>query len=412
VKSGEVLLTLLTFEFYFICSGGQKALPNGPRRRAGPRPTAHMAAHMDRLTTLIAAAALYTLATMPATPSGVDAPPPLLGELTKVFQALFTSSCALEVPAEEWCAWVWWLSLSLVACTNVYLLARGIGRQQQQQLQNNSDDVCYLRDMRRCACMFTASCAVRSFWPRVDVERTCFFDSIMSTTLVGRSFAFCAEMCFAWQLSSVLARIGVDLQRASGSSGRSNGFALVRGVAAGVFPVLCVAQGCCWSGVLTKVQMWHALEESLWMLSVGAVALSCAFLSFKLWQLPHEAGISDDTKWQLSDIKLLTHGFACCGLAFVCFMVRVDIPMYYHRYYEDEARGAIYFTRMEGLLDAMVCHSIRRDLPTWREEIPWMSGYFSVCVWFSIWLVRAPRIGGGEGVRPLSRSQQGKSKVR
>jgi hypothetical protein len=114
---------------------------------------------------------------------------------------------------EQYYAWLWWLCLSSVCFLNVLMLLRAMRAQSLHYsgARANAADTIYLRDMRCCATMFATSALVRSFWPRVDVERICFFDSVMSITLLGRSFAFCAEMCFAWQLSAVLRRIGSDV---------------------------------------------------------------------------------------------------------------------------------------------------------------------------------------------------------
>jgi hypothetical protein len=69
----------------------------------------------------------------------------------------------------------------------------------------------YQRQHRWCAFFYVVGCAVRAIWPRIDVERVCFFDSPLSVTLVGRSLATVAELCFAHQLSLVLSRLGADL---------------------------------------------------------------------------------------------------------------------------------------------------------------------------------------------------------
>jgi hypothetical protein len=40
-----------------------------------------------------------------------------------------------------------------------------------------------------CASIYTFVCAFRSFFPRIDAERICFFDSLLSYPFIGRSFA-------------------------------------------------------------------------------------------------------------------------------------------------------------------------------------------------------------------------------
>merc|ERR1712118_278525 len=69
----------------------------------------------------------------------------------------------------------------------------------------------YQKQLRWCAGIYVVGCFFRAVWPRIDVERICFFDSPISVTLVGRSLATVAELCFAWQIGLVLKRLAHDL---------------------------------------------------------------------------------------------------------------------------------------------------------------------------------------------------------
>ena len=178
-------------------------------------------------------------------------------------------------PARDDWPLCWWAFLSCVSVLNVVMLRAAL----RAPHPTAPSDEAYVRQMRGCAVVFTAACFLRSVWPRVDVERICFWgDGFLSTTLCGRSAAFCAEMCLAWQLGRVLGRINDDLERELPPSARSAGHAVVRWVARAIFPVLTCAQCCCWCGVLTTAQWWHGVEETLWMSSVGLIALCCLFL--------------------------------------------------------------------------------------------------------------------------------------
>ena len=95
-------------------------------------------------------------------------------------------------------------------------------------------------------------------------------------------------------------------------------------------------------------------------------------------------------------MRLFVHSFVPLGSIFVTFMLSVDIPMYLHRYLSDEERGAEYLWLSDGLVDAMSCRQVRRDLEIWLEEMPWMTAYFSCAVWLSIWMARAPSLSRHE----------------
>eukprot|EP01043_Picozoa_sp_COSAG02_P028659 COSAG02_NODE_1747_length_11077_cov_31.871470_5_plen_498_part_00 len=275
--------------------------------------------------------------------------------------------------------------------------------------EEEQDDASYMRQMHLCASVFVAACFLRAVWPRVDVERICFWgDGVLSTTLCGRSAAFAAEMCLAWQFSTVLGKINMDVQAHVRCRQRSHtGFTLVHRVSQIVFPALTVAQLCCWCGVLTMRQLWHVFEETLWMANVFLMTISCIFLAVALrWIDPAVV-----TAWpakqqeQLRQMRLFIHSFVPLGGIFVVFMLAVDIPMYMQRYQADEERGAAYLWISDGLVDAMSCRDVRRDLEIWAEEMPWMTAYFCCTVWVSIWMVRSPSLSRYSRRKELSASK-------
>ena len=48
------------------------------------------------------------------------------------------------------------------------------------------------------------------------------------------------------------------------------------------------------------------------------------------------------------------------------------------------ANGGNPLSHLEGLRDASVRWVVTHDIGEWREEIPWMSLYFSAAVWASL----------------------------
>jgi hypothetical protein len=77
--------------------------------------------------------------------------------------------------------------------------------------------------------------------------------------------------------------------------------------------------------------------------------------------------------------------------AYIMFMWSVDVPMYMARVRADEASGKTFLTVPEGIADAATRRVVTRRWDDWRDEMPWMTLYFSAGVWISISLIRAPR---------------------
>ncbi len=65
--------------------------------------------------------------------------------------------------------------------------------------------------------------------------------------------------------------------------------------------------------------------------------------------------------------------------------------MYLYRWQADEVQGREYLSLSQGLEDAWSRRVVTFAWEDWRTEIPWMTLYFSVCVWWSLALVHVPR---------------------
>lgn len=263
-------------------------------------------------------------------------------------------------------ATVWWMLLVFGSCVNLALILH--------RLTSFKDP--YPRKMTYLAAVFVFGCAVRSIWPRVDVERICFWDSWISATFVGRVLATAAEVCLATQISGTCGMLALNL-----------GFGRTKRVTDVLFWLLCVARCCCWLGVTSKRQVWHVFEESIWagVFATFGVCFAVLYKASRREVPGSPCGFSDVAFAK----RYLAGGVPVC-VAFVVFMVLVDIPMYMHRYQADQARGETYLWVSEGVLDTMTCKEVSRSMDYWRAEMPWMTGYFVGSMLLSIWLTWGP----------------------
>jgi hypothetical protein len=78
--------------------------------------------------------------------------------------------------------------------------------------------------------------------------------------------------------------------------------------------------------------------------------------------------------------------------------------MYWARWIADEAVGRHYFSIAQGLSDVSGRWSVSHRWQDWQHEVPWMTLYFSVAVWFSMSLIHAPvaRLRSGDNKRLIS----------
>jgi hypothetical protein len=272
---------------------------------------------------------------------------------------------------------IWWICLAVVSAGNVAALSWLASR--------------YRRDARRTGTAFSIEplllfcafyvlvCAFRSAMPRADVQRICLFDTWLSSVMVGRSVATVAELCFAAQWAIVLRTLG----RLANSD-------TARGISRFIVPLIAVAECCSWYAVITTSYLGNVAENSIWTLTFALVAIALIRL------VPRFRGA----------LQLVIAGAAIGGIGYVIFMGTVDVPMYFTRWLTDQASGKHLLGLFAGLHDLATHWVVTHDIADWRQEIAWMSLYFSIAVWTSLTLasvglvkhqlprfvVRAPRV--------------------
>jgi len=201
-------------------------------------------------------------------------------------------------------------------------------------------------------------CAFRSLFPRVDLERVCLWDTWLSGVLLGRTAATVAEFCFALQCSLFAQRLS-DI----------TGMPLLAAVAHTFVPLVIVAELFCWYAVLSLNHIGHAMEESLWsllMLMLSAIAGTAALAA-------------DGSLRAMLIACFLIYGVGA-GLT-----MAFDVRMYVRRWRlrTDDPR----LTLATGWHDSRSRRHQTIAWEVWREEVPWMTLYFSIGVWTSLAMV-------------------------
>src|SRR5215468_11281161 len=262
-------------------------------------------------------------------------------------------------------AW-WWALLTLASSLNIalwFLLFRQFRIEPTASFGagSNIDLMLFL-----CAA-YVFGCAFRSFLPRADVQRICLFDTWLSSVLIGRSVATVAEICFAAQWAIVLRQLGGIAE----SDAAMN-------IAWAIVPLIFLAQCCSWYGVLTTNYLANAIENSIWAVAFLVVGIGLC------WLLPEYEG--------LLRLALVV---ALIGIAvYLAFLITIDVPMYVSRWQEGLADGSSKaLGALEGLRDASTRRVVTHDFAQWKDEIAWMSLYFSVAVWASLVLCLVYSLG-------------------
>lgn len=261
-------------------------------------------------------------------------------------------------------AW-WWALLTLASGGNIalwILLYRHLRPQPVGSLDGAPD----IWVMLLLCAAYVFGCAFRSCLPRADVQRICLFDTWLSSVVLGRSVATVAEVCFAAQCAIVLLQLG-----------RIAGVDTTVNLAWTIVPLIVVAQCCSWYGVLTTNYLANAIENSIWAVAFLLVGIGLCRL------LPEYHG--------LVRLGLIV---AIIGIAaYLVFLIAIDIPMYLNRWRDGLAAGGKVLSPLAGWRDASTRWVVTHDFAQWKDEIAWMSLYFTAAVWASLALCLVYSLG-------------------
>ena len=251
----------------------------------------------------------------------------------------------------------WWSVLTLVSGVNItvwFLLYRQFHDQPTGSLGSASG----VGLMLLLCAAYVFGCAFRSFLPRADVQRICLFDTWLSSVVVGRSVATVAEVCFAAQWAIILHQLGT-----------MTGTGTTLNAAWVIVPLILIAECFSWHAVLTTNYLGNAIENSIWAVAFFIVGIGLCRL------LPEFDG----------RVRVVL-AIAIIGIAgYLAFLMTVDVPMYLNRWRAEVADGKNKRLRpLEGLHDVHTRWVVTHELAEWKDEITWMSLYFSAAVWASL----------------------------
>jgi hypothetical protein len=252
-------------------------------------------------------------------------------------------------------AW-WWGFLTLVSGVNIavwFLLYHWIHEQLTGDLRSTPGT----EVMLLLSAAYVFGCAFRSFLPRADVQRICLFDTWLSSIVIGRTVATVAEICFAAQWVIVLHRLGTMTAADT-----------TLNVAWVILPLIVIAECFSWYAVLTRNYLGNSIENSIWAVAFFIIGIGLCRL------LPEFDGPGR-----------MVLAIAVIGIAgYLAFLMTIDVPMYLRRWRTEVGDRSKFMRPLAGLYDVSTHWVVTHDLAEWKDEIPWMSLYFSVAVWASL----------------------------
>jgi hypothetical protein len=256
----------------------------------------------------------------------------------------------------------WWTVLSAAAAVNVALLIGSAWWLAKAAPTMPAGLLASRKVQLWLSAGYVLGCGFRSVLPMVDVPRICLHDDFISRIAVGRTVATIAELCFAIQWALLLREAGGG----KGLASRAGGL---------IVPIIIAAEIFSWSAVVSSNYFLHAVENSLWTLA--AMLGLAGFVSLR----PQATGAT---------ARFLEAAMLCAG-GYIAFMTIVDVPMYVSRWLS-EAGGDGSLPLADGVSSLLARCRVEPRWEAWRDDVPWMTLYFTVAVWISIAITHAPRL--------------------
>ncbi len=263
---------------------------------------------------------------------------------------------------------VWWIGMSTVAILNLVLLLVS-RRMLLRKLPNMSEMVQKVRHWQfLLASVYTIGCGFRSILPRGDVRRIVLVDHWVSAVAIGRSVATIAELAFVAQWALLLHEI------AKGT--KDDG---VLSISKMIVPMIFIAECFSWYACTTTNFLGTTIEESLW-----AVAATLTMIGL-MRARKHYKG---------AQRNFLTAGIVA-AFSYVVYMITVDVPAYVRKWLTDTANGKVYTSISDGFQQVATVWRQTYEVVDWQYEFVWMSLYFSIAVWISIYIINGPEMDKG-----------------
>lgn len=258
---------------------------------------------------------------------------------------------------------IWWRLLSFIAAFNICLLIYSYLKL-KGKLPMVSDQLKRIRNWQfLLAAIYTLGCGFRSILPRGDIRRIVLYDHWISSVAIGRSVATIAELSFVAQWCFILYEAGIH-----------TGNKTLLKIAKWPFFLIVVAEMFSWYACTTTNYIGSVVEESLW-----AVAAAVTLYGFVIARKYY-------TKAQR---HFFSAGIMASAL-YVVYMVTVDVPNYVRGWLAGKANGKVYSTLVEGFREVATEWRLTRSYVDWQYEFVWMTLYFSLAVWISIYIVNGP----------------------
>mgnify|MGYP000659735402 CR=1 FL=1 len=281
--------------------------------------------------------------------------------------------------------WPWWSMMvavnTLSFCAGLYIFRRSLQAVDEERAQ-------YLKVMRVLGLIFVSVALYRSVFVSSYLEQLAWFDSLANSSLLIRGLAFFAELSFAGLFMLAMLQVNKDVPISGDDNASGIQRFFYKKAPYAFFACLFIAQFFATTALVTKFELLFAIEETLWGLAfLLIVPLAVAQL--------RSVYVQQDNGGNLKMLKAFTVMNASWCLLYCSYSVFYHLPIEYWPHVIENLKtvGVVMNTGAGVLNDAFFVVNESKDFNEWGGIgfMIWHSGYFSVCVWMVLFLMRGPR---------------------
>jgi len=246
--------------------------------------------------------------------------------------------------------------------------------------------------MRIAGTVFVLIASYRSVFVSSYLGQLAWFDSIANSSLLIRGFAVFSELSFAALIMLVLLQLSKEVP--ASENHRTSKFTefLEPKIPYFFFTCLFIAQFFATSGTITKIEVLFAVEETLWGLAFLSI------LPLSIIQLRRVNSFKDEkTLRELRLFRILAWMMSVFCLGYCSYSLFYHLPIEYWPQAIAQLKMEVPVpeirTGVQAVKDAFFIVNETKVLADWGGIgfLIWHSGYFSLCVWMSLFLMNGPR---------------------
>ncbi len=226
------------------------------------------------------------------------------------------------------------------------------------------------------------------------LEQLAWFDTFFNSSLFIRSIATVAELSYASVIILTLQRISEQVPAINGHSAPRKEVVLYEKIAPYFFiSCLFIAQFFATSATITKIHVLFAIEETLWGLAFLAI------LPLSIMQCIRVFSFKDkEMQKRMFMFRVMTVFFSAFCVGYCIYSLGFHLPVEYWPAAIAQLQMDVPMPEIrhgwQAIVDAFTVVNVTHDFDTWGGIgfMIWHTGYFSLCVWMTLFMMCGPRI--------------------